>query len=91
VRAHLIKFPAKAQATDLRDIARQLVAKHRARLTAARHGHRLEPFRAGDGTGYELAFCVACRAGVSMHIGTASLSVSEALLQACPLQMTGVS
>jgi hypothetical protein len=70
---------------------RVVVAKHRATQLAAGHGHHLEAFRRGEGPGYELAFCKACRAGISIHLGTAHLSASEAISEACPMQMTGVS
>lgn len=67
----------------LRDFARLAVARHLARKLARRHGHLLEPFRAGQMEGYELAFCRYCHVGVSLHLGTAALSASSHLEQDC--------
>ncbi len=58
------------------------LTRARARVEARRFGHELDVFRSAE-PGYESAFCLRCRAGVSIHRDTAGLSISDDLQQPC--------
>lgn len=60
------------------------LAKARVRCQASAHKHSLSVWRPDpERPGYELANCDRCQAGVSLHVGQAQESPSEALLLAC--------
>lgn len=58
------------------------LARARARCEATRLHHDLDVFRPSE-PGYELACCRHCRGGVSIHLDTGALSISEQLSQPC--------
>jgi hypothetical protein len=58
------------------------LARARVRHDAARLGHELDVWRPGE-PGYQLAFCRRCRAGGSIHVATAAISVSAQLTASC--------
>lgn len=60
------------------------LARARVRCQASAHQHALSVWRPDpERPGYELASCDRCQAGVSIHVGQAQESLSEALLLPC--------
>jgi len=61
------------------------LARSRVRCHAVANGHDLAGWSADpERDGCELACCTRCRAGASIHLGTARESLSDDLLRSCP-------